>query len=92
MMVDFLETHYKMHSLNIPKEVMDKIKCPRCGFLFSKMHSRAIACSGCSKSVIGDCEFVRCPRCDHEIPHPTNENFAANLLNYYDQFGWPLRR
>lgn len=84
--------YYKFHGLDIPREVINKIKCPKCGLLFSKMHSRAIACMGCSKSVIGDCGFVRCPRCDHEIPEIINKEFAMNLKNYYDQFGWSYKR
>ena len=87
-----LPTHYKLHNIRIPREVVDKIKCPKCGFLFSKMHSRAIACMGCSKSVLGDCGYVRCPRCDYEIPHSINLEFATNLKNYYDEFGWSYKR
>ncbi len=42
------------------------IVCPRCGFEFSLMYSRAFACMGCRYSVSG-CEAVRCPRCDLEF-------------------------
>jgi len=91
-MVKNLANSYKMHKLNIPKEVIDKVKCPKCGFLFSKMQSKTIACMGCSKSVIGDCGFVRCPRCDYEIPDTINKEFAIKLKNYYDQFGWSYKR
>ncbi|MHA1384187.1 MAG: hypothetical protein ACTSR3_10595 [Candidatus Helarchaeota archaeon] len=72
---------YQRYNLDISGEVIEKIKCPICGFVFSKMHSRAM-----------DCGFVRCPRCDYEIPHSINEDFAHNLKNYYDQFGWSYRR
>ena len=51
------EKYYKMHHLNIPREVVQKVACPQCGFLFSEMHSRAIACAGCSEGVLGDCGF-----------------------------------
>jgi len=83
---------YQRYNLDISGEVIEKIKCPICGFVFSKMHSRAMACMGCDKAVLGDCGFVRCPRCDYEIPHSINEDFAHNLKNYYDQFGWSYRR
>ena len=78
--------------MNIPKEVIDKIRCPQCNFLFNKMHSRAIACMGCKKGIVGDCGFVRCPRCDHEIPHLKNKDFAKSFRDYYDQFGWSYKR
>lgn len=87
-----MENHYKIHGLDIPKEVIDKIKCPKCGFLFSKMQSRAIACMGCKKGVFGDCGFLRCPRCDYEIPLYENDKIAINFKNYYDQFGWSYKR
>jgi len=87
-----LKTHYKIHGLNIPTEVIDKITCPKCGFLFSKMQSRAIACMGCSKGIMGDCGFIRCPRCDYEIPYYKSDEFTHILKNYYDQMGWSYKR
>ena len=44
-----------------------KFCCPACGFEFSLIYARTIACRGCSKAVSG-CEKVRCAKCDHEFP------------------------
>lgn len=44
-----------------------KFACPRCGFRFSLVYARAIACKGCSKAVTG-CTKVRCEKCDCEFP------------------------
>lgn len=81
-----------MHGLEIPQEVVRKVECPQCGFLFSEMHSRAIACMGCSRGVLGDCGFIRCPRCDYEIPRLKNDPPIVDLKEYYDQFGWSYKR
>ncbi len=43
-----------------------KFECPNCGFKFSMVYARAIACSGCSE-VIKGCPKVRCAKCDHEF-------------------------
>ena len=43
-----------------------KFTCPRCGFRFSLVYARAIACQGCSEAVRG-CPKVRCNRCDYEF-------------------------
>ncbi|MGC8816908.1 MAG: hypothetical protein ACP5PX_03770 [Candidatus Hadarchaeum sp.] len=42
------------------------LKCPKCGFEFSLIYARAVACRGCPESVLG-CEYTRCPRCDNEF-------------------------
>ncbi|RLE49087.1 MAG: hypothetical protein DRJ31_05870 [Candidatus Methanomethylicota archaeon] len=42
------------------------IKCPVCGYEFSLVYSRAVACAGCQMSVYG-CNLVKCPRCGHEF-------------------------
>ena len=44
-----------------------KMECPRCGFGFSLVYARAIACKECPKAYSG-CSKVRCARCDHEFP------------------------
>ncbi len=44
-----------------------KLTCPRCGFQFSLVYARAIACQGCSEAVMG-CPKVRCSKCDMEFP------------------------
>ncbi|MEM4587613.1 MAG: hypothetical protein QXP17_02715 [Candidatus Jordarchaeales archaeon] len=44
------------------------VSCPKCGFSFDVSYSRVFACSGCSSSALGDCGFIRCPRCKHEFP------------------------
>lgn len=43
-----------------------RVKCPMCGFEFSLIYARAIACAGCPDAVLG-CELVRCPNCDGEF-------------------------
>ncbi len=57
------------HKLGVTKTLLKstkRIECPACGFRFSLMYSRAIACQGCPESVLG-CEMARCLRCDHEF-------------------------
>lgn len=44
-----------------------KMDCPYCGFSFSLVYARAVACRGCSKAYYG-CSKVRCARCDAEFP------------------------
>lgn len=44
-----------------------KMTCPYCGFSFSLLYARAIACKGCSKAYYG-CSKVRCAMCDSEFP------------------------
>lgn len=44
-----------------------KMECPYCGFRFSLVYARAIACKGCPKAYYG-CSKVRCAKCDHEFP------------------------
>lgn len=44
-----------------------KLTCPRCGFQFSLVYARAVACQGCSEAVTG-CPKVRCAKCDMEFP------------------------
>jgi hypothetical protein len=41
-------------------------KCRICGFEFSLLSSRSIACQGCRRAVLG-CRLVRCPKCDFEF-------------------------
>ncbi|MDD3233091.1 MAG: hypothetical protein PHT00_02850 [Candidatus Methanomethylophilus sp.] len=43
-----------------------KFKCPRCGFEFSLVYARAIACQGCSEAA-KNCPKVRCNKCDYEF-------------------------
>lgn len=43
-----------------------KLTCPYCGFRFSLVYARAIACSGCPEACKG-CPKVRCARCDGEF-------------------------
>ncbi|MBC7218902.1 MAG: hypothetical protein H5T49_02015 [Hadesarchaea archaeon] len=43
------------------------VRCSKCGFEFSLIYARAVACRGCPEAIIG-CEYTRCPRCDNEFP------------------------
>ena len=47
--------------------VRKDLTCPRCGFVFSLVYARAIACQGCSEASRG-CPKVRCNKCDFEFP------------------------
>lgn len=44
-----------------------KMECPVCGFRFSLVYARAVACRGCPDACRG-CRKVRCARCDSEFP------------------------
>ena len=44
-----------------------KIRCPECGFGFSLVYARAVACRGCPDACRG-CGKVRCAACDAEFP------------------------
>lgn len=45
---------------------LKKFDCPRCGFSFSLVYARAIACQGCSEAT-RNCPKVRCAKCDYEF-------------------------
>lgn len=75
------------------------VKCPKCGFEFSLLYMRAIACQGCPDAVLG-CGYARCSKCDNEFP--INEiglastksgakalaTYTSKLLSdYYKDFG-----
>ncbi|OYT27056.1 MAG: hypothetical protein B6V02_00615 [Thermoprotei archaeon ex4572_64] len=53
-----------------------KIRCPKCGYVFDTMYSRAVACAGCSLAVFGDCGYVKCPRCGYEIEMSGSRRFT----------------
>ena len=44
------------------------LRCPKCGFQFDIKYSRAMMCSHCNLSVLGDCGYAICPRCGYEFP------------------------
>ncbi|MBO6084403.1 MAG: hypothetical protein J6U12_05080 [Candidatus Methanomethylophilaceae archaeon] len=52
-----------------------KMDCPNCGFSFSLVYARAVACRGCSKAYYG-CSKVRCARCDSEFPLTISKDVA----------------
>lgn len=45
---------------------LKKFECPQCGFEFSLVYARAIACQGCSEAT-RNCPKVRCASCDYEF-------------------------
>lgn len=49
-----------------------KLECPVCGFRFSLVYARAVACRGCPDAYTG-CRKVRCARCDAEFPLPASD-------------------
>ncbi|MCQ2070530.1 MAG: hypothetical protein MJZ68_05330 [archaeon] len=59
-----LQSDYGM-SFNTTASVR-KMECPRCGFRFSLVYARAVACQGCSEAIRG-CPKVRCDKCDYEF-------------------------
>ncbi len=81
-----------------------KFECPFCGFEFSMMYARTIACQGCSEAM-RDCPKVRCAKCDAEFYiRDTPEVFGKNherlmadhisqVVNKYNKdMGWSGRR
>jgi uncharacterized C2H2 Zn-finger protein len=44
----------------------DLIRCPKCGFVFSKQYSRIVSCKTCAFATSG-CTLVKCPRCQEEF-------------------------
>lgn len=58
-------------SYNTTASVRKTLVCPRCGFQFSLVYARSIACQGCSEAVRG-CPKVRCAKCDCEFPLGTS--------------------
>lgn len=46
-----------------------KLRCPKCGFVFDVSYARAVSCAGCPSATLGNCGYVRCPRCGHEFPY-----------------------
>ena len=57
----------KGFSYNTTASVRKSFTCPRCGFVFSLVYARSIACQGCSEAALG-CPKVRCAKCDCEFP------------------------
>ncbi|MEN6378338.1 MAG: hypothetical protein ABFD15_01995 [Methanofastidiosum sp.] len=44
----------------------DLVKCPKCGFVFSKQYSRVVSCQTCPMATSG-CVMIKCPRCQEEF-------------------------
>ncbi|KYC45101.1 MAG: hypothetical protein APG12_01315 [Candidatus Methanofastidiosum methylothiophilum] len=44
----------------------DIVKCPKCGFVFSKQYSRVVSCKTCAMATSG-CVLIKCPRCQEEF-------------------------
>jgi len=44
------------------------VRCPKCGYAFSLSYSRALMCTGCHLSVMGNCGYAVCPNCGYEFP------------------------
>ncbi len=76
-----------------------KMTCPYCGFQFSLVYARAIACQGCSEATRG-CPKVRCAKCDSEFYIQQSEDVhdkvqervladhICNIVNErYDHYG-----
>lgn len=63
-----------------------KFKCPNCGFEFSMVYARTIACQGCSEAW-NNCPKMRCAKCDHEFwitetPDVHNKYQQANVSQH----------
>lgn len=55
-----------------------KVECPRCGFGFSPVYARAVACKGCPRAYRG-CDRIRCARCDLEFPLGSSKDVGGAL-------------
>ena len=44
----------------------DIVRCPKCGFNFSKQYSRVVSCQTCPMATSG-CVMIKCPRCQEEF-------------------------
>jgi hypothetical protein len=87
MHMTYIDEH--MRQVGITPRLLEttrNIRCPQCCFNFSLMYSRATACGGCSKAVLG-CGFTRCPKCGHEFPLTKSglakEKASAKSLDKY---------
>jgi ribosomal protein S27E len=58
--------------------------CPRCGFEFDLIYSRAVSCQDCprllSPYALLSCDKVRCPRCDNEFSVSPSSARAVHRL------------
>lgn len=81
-----------------------KFKCPDCGFEFSMIYARTIACQGCSEAM-KDCPKVRCAKCDLEIlirdtpevigkyhERHMADHISRIVTKYNKDMGWSGRR
>jgi uncharacterized C2H2 Zn-finger protein len=71
-----------LHDSGVSPELLrtrELMKCPKCGFEFNLMYSRAFACAGCRYSISG-CNAARCPKCDHEF-HIHETPLASDKLS-----------
>jgi DNA-directed RNA polymerase subunit RPC12/RpoP len=57
---------------------LKKFQCPYCGFEFSMMYARTIACQGCSEAW-KNCPKLRCAKCDSEFPMTETPNVSNEL-------------
>ncbi|MBQ3736606.1 MAG: hypothetical protein II855_06695 [Candidatus Methanomethylophilaceae archaeon] len=65
-----------------------KFKCPACGFQFSMVYARTIACKGCPDAIKG-CPKMRCAKCDYEfwiqdtpwVNNKLQERYMADHMN-----------
>lgn len=55
------------------------VTCPKCGFRFDVGYGRAFACADCPDATLGDCKFIKCPKCEHEFPKVNQQNFSKDL-------------
>lgn len=55
------------------------VECPNCGFKFDLTYSRAVACGGCSYATLGDCGYIRCPKCGHEFTYQAGWNSRREM-------------
>ncbi|MBS7250186.1 MAG: hypothetical protein Q6366_015500 [Candidatus Freyarchaeota archaeon] len=46
------------------------VTCPKCGFTFNLSYSRTFACGSCPSAALGDCGYIKCPKCKHEFESP----------------------
>ncbi len=62
----FRQKHYQIPRIFIG--MANIVTCPKCRFTFDVGYSRISACKGCPSSAMGDCGYIKCPKCEHEFP------------------------
>ncbi|MHC1591224.1 MAG: hypothetical protein ACXQS8_04000 [Candidatus Helarchaeales archaeon] len=63
-----MQSHAGIDMRKISGSDKNLVKCPKCGYSFSKMYARMTACGDCPSVALGNCGMIRCPYCHEEFP------------------------